>query len=156
MIEKQTIYVDLSDMSKDEKEKALERIKNSFNLSDEDKGTALMINGFRDKCHDASKNWWINLETGQYEQRNVLECIALVMSELGEAVNFYRKGQNDDKLIHRPGIEVEMADAIIRIMDLCGGMNYDIGGAIVEKMAYNKVREDHKLENRMMEGGKKH
>jgi len=30
----------------------------------------------------------------------------------------------------------------------------DIGGAVAEKMAFNAIRPDHKLENRMAEGGK--
>jgi NTP pyrophosphatase (non-canonical NTP hydrolase) len=60
----------------------------------------------------------------------------------------------DDKLPHRPALEVELADAIIRIMDLAGAMNLDIAGAICEKMTYNAQRPDHKIENRMSEGGK--
>lgn len=60
----------------------------------------------------------------------------------------------DDKLPHRPMVEVELADAVIRIMDLAGALNLDIGGAIAEKMAFNKIRPDHKPEARLAEGGK--
>jgi hypothetical protein len=52
-------------------------------------------------------------------------------------------------------VEVEMADAIIRIMDYCGRFNHDIGGAIMEKLEYNRNRKDHKIENRIKDGGKK-
>jgi hypothetical protein len=40
-------------------------------------------------------------------------------------------------------------------MDYCGRWNYDIGGAIIEKIGYNRNRADHKLENRIKDGGKK-
>jgi ribosome-associated protein YbcJ (S4-like RNA binding protein) len=52
-------------------------------------------------------------------------------------------------------IEVELADAIIRIGDLAAYLGLDLGGATVEKLAYNSVREDHKIENRRGKNGKK-
>ena len=61
----------------------------------------------------------------------------------------------DDKLPHRPMLEVELADAVIRIFDMGGGLGLDIPGAIAEKLAYNAGRADHKIENRAAEGGKK-
>ena len=51
--------------------------------------------------------------------------------------------------------EVELADAIIRILDLADRCGYDIGSAIAQKHRYNMYREDHKPENRAKEGGKK-
>ena len=78
----------------------------------------------------------------------------LIHSEISEALEGYRKGLLDDKLTHRPALEVELADAIIRIMDLAGALNLDIAGAIIEKMDFNAQRPDHKPENRMSEGGK--
>ena len=50
---------------------------------------------------------------------------------------------------------MELADAVIRIMDLAGAMGLDLAGAIVEKLAYNQTRADHKTENRNADGGKK-
>ena len=67
----------------------------------------------------------------------------------------YRKSLMDDKLPNRPMLEVELADAVIRIFDLCGALGFDMQGAIYEKLDFNKTREDHKIENRMKEGGKK-
>lgn len=67
----------------------------------------------------------------------------------------YRKDLPDDKLPHRPMLEVELADAVIRIADLCGFLGLDLAGAIIEKIAYNANRADHKPETRAAGGGKK-
>jgi hypothetical protein len=42
---------------------------------------------------------------------------------------------------------------VIRIFDLAGAYNMDMGGAIAEKMAYNAQRADHKPEARAAAGG---
>ena len=80
--------------------------------------------------------------------------LCLIHSEISEAMEGHRKGLMDDKLPHRPMMEVELADAVIRIFDLAGALDFDLGGAIAEKMAFNAQRPDHKLENRVAEGGK--
>ena len=67
-----------------------------------------------------------------------------------------RKQLKDDKLPHRDMLEVELADCLIRIFDMAGGLNLDISGALVEKLKFNATREDHKPENRAKEGGKKY
>lgn len=79
----------------------------------------------------------------------------LIVSEIAEAMEGERKNLQDDKLPHRKMAEVELADALIRIFDYAGGMNYDLAGALIEKLAYNAQREDHKLENRLKADGKK-
>jgi hypothetical protein len=84
----------------------------------------------------------------------VAEKLCLVHSEVSEAMEGHRKGLMDDKLPHRPMIEVELADAVIRIADLAGALGLDLGAAIAEKMAFNAVRPDHKPEARLAAGGK--
>lgn len=105
--------------------------------------------------HSDNEKWWVDLETGERLERNEAEMIALQHSELSEALEALRKDLMDDKLPHRKGIEVELADCIIRILDHSAGMGYDVAGAITEKIKYNRVRADHKIENRKQEGGKK-
>jgi NTP pyrophosphatase (non-canonical NTP hydrolase) len=61
----------------------------------------------------------------------------------------------DDHLKHRKMLEVELADCIIRILDMAGLYNLDVAGAIAEKHEYNAKRADHKKENRQADGGKK-
>lgn len=112
-----------------------------------------------DACHDASRQagWWTDLKTGQpltNRPHIVGEKLMLIVSEVAEAMEGHRKNLNDDKLPHRSMIEVELADAVIRIADLAGALDLDLGGAIAEKMAYNAIRPDHKPEARMAEGGK--
>ena len=68
------------------------------------------------------------------------QALALIHSEISEALEADRKDLKDDKLPHRSGLEVELADAIIRIKDFAGGKDLDIDGAIEEKLAYNTTR----------------
>lgn len=84
----------------------------------------------------------------------VAQKLCLIHSEISEAMEGHRKGLRDDKLPHRPMVEVELADAVIRIADLAGALGLDLGGAIAEKMAYNAQRADHKPEARNAAGGK--
>lgn len=85
----------------------------------------------------------------------IAEKLCLTHSEISEAMEGLRKNLMDDKLPHRTMLEVEIADAIIRSIDLCGALGLDLEGAIFEKLAYNSTREDHKIENRLTENGKK-
>lgn len=97
----------------------------------------------------------LGIEYHTYSTRNVGEMLCLIHSEISEAMEGYRKNLMDDKLPHRPMIEVELADAMIRIMDLAGSQQMDLAGAIKEKLEYNATRADHKIENRLKENGKK-
>lgn len=121
-------------------------------------------------CHGAAATagWWMN---DRQDLRRVINApldgqdvmlgralvaqkLCLIHSEVSEAMEGHRKGLKDDKLPHRSSVEVELADAMIRIADLAGAMGLDLGGAIAEKLAYNAQRADHKPENRAAAGGK--
>lgn len=118
-------------------------------------------------CHDASvaAGWWHTLIDDQdlreqikagttFGKALVGQKLALIHSEVSEAMEGHRKGLPDDKLPHRPMVEVELADAVIRIADLAGALGLDLGGAIAEKLAFNAQRPDHKPEARAAVGGK--
>lgn len=111
-------------------------------------------------CHEQAvkAGWWNDLDTGESlkGKRNVGEMLMLAVSEIAEAMEGHRKGLMDDKLPHRKMIEVEIADCIIRLCDTAEALGLDLPGAIVEKLAYNAQRADHKPENRRAEGGKKY
>lgn len=159
--------------------------------------------------------WWDDPD------RCIYQTLQLVSTEIAEATEGERKNLMDDHLPHRRMGEVELADALIRVLDLAGRYNwaytqntdinkmlekiesiagkhlalnadlckiadaifdcidgqglidhyysslvngilfvgayceYDVMGALVEKLVYNKERQDHKRENRQTEHGKK-
>ncbi len=84
--------------------------------------------------------------------------LMLVVSEVAEAMEGHRKGLMDDKLPDRPMVEVELADAVIRIFHLADvlGFGDTFGQTLVRKVKYNDVRADHKPENRAKAGGKRY
>jgi hypothetical protein len=62
-------------------------------------------------------------------------------SELSEALEAIRKGNPpDDKIPEFTGVEAELADVIIRIMDMVAAKGYRVGEAVVAKINYNKNR----------------
>lgn len=66
--------------------------------------------------------------------------IALIHSEVSEALEGSRKDLMDDHLPSRSMLEVELADTVIRIMDLAQWLGLDLSGAILEKFSYNQSR----------------
>lgn len=107
-------------------------------------------------CHRFNARWWHDPATGERLTPNVGEKLMLIVSELAEAMEGHRKSLPDTHLPHRSALEVELADAVIRIFDLAGGLGLDIGGAIAEKLEYNRTRADHTDTARMSANGKKY
>lgn len=106
-------------------------------------------------CHELAtiSGWWEGKDPHDPEFGAVK--VALMHSELSEALEGLRKDTMDDHLPHRKSVEVELADAVIRIFDYAGARGLDVAGAMIEKLAYNQQRADHKAENRAKSDGKK-
>jgi len=108
-------------------------------------------------CHGLAKRagWWNDPATGEPKDRNDGEMIALMHSELSEALEGLRKNNPDDHLPHFKSVEVELADTLIRIFDFAGARGLNLAAAMVEKLAYNQRRADHKPAARLEVDGKK-
>lgn len=100
--------------------------------------TELMSRAHRTAC---DKGWW------DAEDRSIGEQIALMHSELSEALEEVRNGHPITEIYHagsdglKPeGFAVELADVLIRIADTCEKYGVPLQEAIDEKLAYNASR----------------
>lgn len=77
---------------------------------------------------------------GFWESDNTGEKIALMHSELSEALEADRKNLEAEHIPGFTGVEEELADVIIRILDFAGHHQLRLGEALSAKIAYNLTR----------------
>lgn len=97
-------------------------------------------------AHDNSvaKGFWEGAE------HNISEKLMLIVSELAEALEHQRAGNQglplkqgwlDASRNGKPdGFPFELADAVIRIADLCGYLGIDLNEVVTTKMKFNATR----------------
>ena len=76
------------------------------------------------------------------EPRRPAEMNMLQVTELAECTEWHRKGNpRSDHIPDFSGMEEELADCIIRICDMAGGLGFNLPAALIAKLQYNQNRE---------------
>lgn len=81
----------------------------------------------------AAKHYdWV--ERMGWHNKTVLEMLALIASEVGEAINECRGEKPTEKFA------TELADIVLRVVDLAQSQNIDLSAVIAEKMQLNQLQ----------------
>lgn len=82
------------------------------------------------------------------------EALMVVVNCISEAMEGDRKGIGSKRAPTFSQFHAGLARALAAVFTIGQEFGHDVMGALEEKWAYNKTREDHKLENRQKPGGK--
>lgn len=78
---------------------------------------AEFFNKLADDIHNnENRKWWYDQDGSEIVNPDT-RLLILVISEIIEALEGCRKSLKDDKLPHRDMVEVELADAVVRMLD---------------------------------------
>lgn len=87
-------------------------------------------------AENVKAGWWDAwpVKTDRHET-----AMMLIVSEFAEAMEGHRKGLNDDHLPEFKAFDVELADAMIRLLDLAGAYEMSLadGWKPVDRLAHN-------------------
>jgi len=86
------------------------------------------------KINEIAEKQFCWVERMGWHNKTVLESLALIASEVGEAVNECR-GEAPT-----PEFGTELADIVLRVADLAHWQGIDLAAAISEKMTVNEYR----------------
>lgn len=94
-----------------------------------------LLNDLSHACHNESlaSGWYSGVDMSQVGDYFIGTQVALIHSEVSELLDAYRKGRDDD-------FDFELADIILRCLDLAGFLNIDLGRALLLKVDKNRTR----------------
>jgi NTP pyrophosphatase (non-canonical NTP hydrolase) len=86
-------------------------------------------------CYETAceKGWW-------QKEREIPQLLALVHSEVSEALEAWRNAEEYGKLPSVTPFEEELADILIRVFDMSEHFGFNLATALLAKMDYNKTR----------------
>lgn len=82
---------------------------------------------------NATNGWNVTTPASWNDQYKIPSVLALIHSEVSEGLEAFRK---DDVA----NFTEEMADTIIRIIDMTHGLGLDVGTAVIQKLDVNRNR----------------
>jgi NTP pyrophosphatase (non-canonical NTP hydrolase) len=94
------------------------------------------INELQKKIHQTAKDhgWW-------NDDRDIGTILMLIVTEVAEAMEAHRENkQSSENIPQFSGVEEELADIIIRVLDFAGHKGYDMEKILQAKMEYNDTR----------------